>query len=95
MAEDSNVQRLEGAKLIISSATIFALEKEIELINHIWNGRIGIDNRENHTLELTAKDGKVVKGQFSREELEDYPGRIGTEKTDAKLRRMIDVLNGN
>ena len=92
MAEDSQAQRMEGAKLIISRANTIASEKEFELGNYIWNQRQGIDNRENHTLELSSKDEKNVKASFSREELEDYPGKVGAEKTDSKLRRMIDEL---
>ena len=92
MAEDS--QAMEGAKLIISRANTLAIEKKAEIDEYIWNQKQGIDNRENHTLELKLKNGRVVKASFSREALEDYPGKVGTEKTDSILRRMIDELKG-
>ncbi len=92
MSEDSQAERMEGAKLIFSRANTIAIEKGTEIDEYIWNQRQGIDARENHILELKLKNGKSVKESFSREELEDFPGRVGTEKTDSKLRRMIDKL---
>ena len=89
---DSQAQRMEGAKLIIARANAIAIEKGIEIADYIWNQRRGIDNSENHTLELKLSNGKTVKATFAREELEDYAGRVGTEKTDSKLRMMIDKL---
>lgn len=92
MTEDSQEQRMEGAKLIIARANAIAIEKGVEIADYIWNQRRGIDNGENHALELKSNSGKTVRASFSREELEDYPGRVGTEKTDSKLRKMIDEL---
>ncbi len=91
-SDDIQEQRINGAKGIISSANILAIDAGIEINDSIWNKRQGIDNRELHTLEL-VRDGKTVSGEFDVEELEDYPGKVGTEKTDSKLRTMIRELS--
>lgn len=92
MTNNSQEERMHGAKLIISRLGKLAEEAGISINDPIWNKKQGIDNRENHTLEIPLEHGEVISAEFSREELEDYPGKFGTGKTDSKLRGLISEL---
>ena len=55
------------------------------------NGK-DIGNNELHILEIRTGE-KSESDNFSDEWLADYPGIVGTEKTDNKLKEMIRKLS--
>lgn len=84
-------QRLDGARLIIDKAIELAKSKEITFQITEWDHGQAISHKAEHTLSLTAKE-KTVSGKFPDEWLVDYPGRVGTEKANARLSEMINQL---
>ena len=84
-------QRREGAEMIICQAREMASAAGIEL------SRIAFDNGkllvgvEKHILTLAVVE-KAVRVELSAEALEDFPGRVGTEPTIAKVRCGINEL---
>ena len=84
-------QRLQGAREIIDTVNTFAKEKGFSLDSCVWDEGQEIVERLMHTLTITV-GSKLSRGKFPDEWLADYPGKVGTEKTDALLMQMISGL---
>ncbi len=80
-------ERIEGANQILEQAIEAANALGIELDDVYWCEGIK-DTHDKYTLKLKAKAG-TTHVSMSREELEDYPGRIGGEKVEAKIRDAL------
>lgn len=92
MLSNSQMQRINGAREIVSEVKTLAKKTGIELIDYQWNQSRRLDTPDDHTLRLVTKDNKSVKGTFSQEELIYYPRRVGTGATKLKLQEMIKDL---
>ena len=84
---DSGIQRTEGGKQIIGYCFEIAKDIGVELINVYWVTDI-IEVHERHILSIEAKTG-TTEVSFAREELEDYPGKVGAERTQKKVRDAL------
>ncbi len=56
------------------------------------NFELAMVKRDKHILEISS-GSKTMTGEFPDTWLADYPGRAGTEKTDALLREMVRRLS--
>lgn len=84
-------QRVQGAREIIGKAKNFAKEKGLSMDSCVWDEGQEIVERLMHTLTITSGT-KLSRGKFPDEWLADYPGKAGSEKTDALLMQMITGL---
>ena len=92
MAENAyELQRQEGAQEIINKAHEVATSAGISLDNCVWDNGQELVKRDKHILEISS-GRKTMTGEFPDTWLADYPGKAGTEKTDALLRKMIRHL---
>lgn len=80
-------ERIEGANQILEHAIEAANTLGIELNDVYWCEEIK-DTHDKYTLKLKAKAG-TTHVSMSREELEDYPGRVGGGKVEAKIRDTL------
>ena len=80
-----------GAEKIISRAKELADKDGIMINECIWDDGKEMDYRDKHKLEIFA-DGMSITAEFSDEKLEDYPGKAGTEQTEAIICAMIKRL---
>ncbi len=86
--EEYATQRRAGSEQIIAKLREFAKERNIEIDAATWApGAPAVD----HPLAVSA-DGKIATARFADEQLADYPGRVGTERTDAMLRELVQRL---
>lgn len=84
-------QRSEGASMIESKLREFAKHEGIDVVSCVWNKGRPIQERDTH--ELVASTGpKNQSAEFSDEQLADYPGRVGTEHTEAMIREVVRRL---
>jgi len=88
--DDTRLQRSEGGRQIIEYCYEIAENIGIELIKVYWVTDI-IELHEKHILSIEAKTGTNEVG-FAREELEDYPGKDGTEGTQKKVRDALHQI---
>lgn len=83
--EEFAAQRRAGAEQIIARLREFAKERNIEIDAATWtHGAPAVE----HTLAVST-DGKIAIARFADEQLADYPGQVGTERTDAMLRELV------
>jgi hypothetical protein len=81
-------QRGAGAEQIIAKLRELAKEQGIEIDAATWaHGAPNVD----HALTISA-DGRMAIATFADEQLADYPGRVGTARTDAMLRELVQQL---
>jgi hypothetical protein len=89
----SDAERLAGADAITSRAKELANELGIHIIECIWDEGREMADRDSHLLEILTED-RSISGSFSDEQLADYQGKVGTERTEATLGEMIRSLLG-
>jgi hypothetical protein len=86
MSENTS-EREKGLRLIYEKAHEIAKEFNIEItIKDTYDF-----DKEICKLTITSS-GKSSEGNFSEQEVEDFPGKVGTENTIKKLRKMISAL---
>jgi hypothetical protein len=88
---DYKKQRLEGSKQIVAKLRELAKDRGFEIESIVWNRDGSLDERAAHELAISAR-GKSIIVKFSDEQLADYPGRVGTAKTDAMVRNIVADL---
>lgn len=95
MAEnDYHEQRRLGAQEIVAMIRVTAHEAGLADIHCEWDYGHPMVERDNHILNLFF--GKCsCQDTFSDEELADFPGKVGTERTKAKITAMIKTLVKN
>lgn len=91
MTDTANEERHNGSIQIIERLKEMAQEEAVEITRCVWNGGGSILNRERQSLEVTTRDGSITVA-FSDEQVADYPGRTGTERTEAMLRDVLRRL---
>lgn len=89
--ESYHKQRLEGAHLIIKKAEEMAKELNISIDKIEWDKGATIRDRESHILTVTS-GSRMIQEKFSDESLADFPGKVGTESTTKKIRKIIQCL---
>jgi hypothetical protein len=77
----------EGAKMIIDYCTMLASRIGINLKNVYWAGNHA-ENPDNHTLMIEAESGAITL-VFAPTEIVTFPAKVGTEKTQKKLKRAL------
>ena len=86
-----DAQRVAGANGIASRAKELAIELGMHITECIWDDGGEMVSRDNHVLEISTED-KSISGGFSDEQLADYQGQVGADRTEATLREMIRSL---
>lgn len=84
-------QRKEGANLIEQRIRQKAQEVGINISEIIWNNGEDIVDKDKYPLKIKS-DAHSVVIDFSDDELEDFPGKDGTELAIAKIRSAIQEL---
>ena len=88
---DYDQQRATGAQQIIERLRQFAKDSDVEITRGTWNNDGSLKGRQSHLLEAKA-GAKSASGEFSDEQLADYPRHAATALTDAMLREMVRQL---
>ncbi len=68
-----------------------ASKREIELENAEWSPGFP-SSASNQKLTFTASSGSNMSINFSREDVEDYPGRAGTTEINQKIKLALGEL---
>ncbi|HKI50488.1 MAG TPA: hypothetical protein VJ995_00300 [Geothermobacteraceae bacterium] len=84
-------QRIDGSKMIIERAHLFAKAKGIEITSCQW--KHPIVERDKHILVIEIGD-KFCRAEFCDEWLADYPGGGSNKDPDYILREMLKVFTG-
>ena len=87
--DNSSSERHEGAQMIKEYCINYAQEVGVRLNSVKWSTDIA-SNDDTHVLTIDADPG-IIKTKFSREQIEDYPRRVGAEKTEVKIREALLV----
>lgn len=88
---DYEKQRHGDASQIIERLRQVAKDRSLELTNCVWNGSGPLAGRESRTLAVETRNSSTSM-RFSDKQLADYPGRTGTEKTEAMLQELVRRL---
>lgn len=84
-------QRKQGAQKIAARAKAIAIESNISIIKCEWDNDQEISDIAVHKLVL-GSDQNSIEVEFSDEQLADYPGKAGTERTDSTIREAVRHL---
>lgn len=95
-SDDPDARRAEGAQMIKSFCAEAARELGTEVVYLDWATEPEA-SREEYVLTVQlrgeSEEPPTIAIQFSPRELEDYPGRAGTQTTDRKiLDRLRELL---
>lgn len=77
---DSN----EGARMMIDYCAMLAVRIGINLKNVYWAPA----KAESHTLNIEAESG-AIKLEFAPKDIVSFNARVGTEKTQKKLKKAL------
>ena len=86
-------RRKQGAQEIAARAKEIALESNFSLVICEWDSGQEIADIAVHKLVL-ASDQNSIEVEFSDEQLADYSGKAGTERTDSTIREAVRHLGG-
>ncbi len=92
--DSSYIERSEGAKLIVEYCEDLADELNLELVKTpYWVLPIvdAVSVNESSDLIIVTSSGST-KVKISREELEDYLGKVGNEEVKGKIRGAFEIL---
>lgn len=88
----NNVSEIEaGVAMLKDLAQQLAADAGIKLSGVAFDDGRPLGVSDIHILQLTAR-GKTVIAKINHEEVEDYPGRVGTDMTRAKVSGAVDRL---
>ena len=90
----SYIERSEGAKLIVEYSEDLADGLNLELVKApYWVlpivDALSVSENSDLIIETTLGSTKV---KISREEMEDYPRKIGSEEVKGKIRGAFEIL---
>lgn len=90
----SYIERSEGAKLIVEYGEDLADELNLELVKApYWVlpivDALSVNENSDLIIETTLGSTKV---KISREEMEDYPRKMGNEEVKGKIRGAFEIL---
>ncbi|HEX5057016.1 MAG TPA: hypothetical protein VFX02_11015 [Gammaproteobacteria bacterium] len=77
----------EGARMIIDYCAMLAVRIGVNLKNVYWDPNRE-ENTESHTLNIEAESG-AVKLDFVPRDIASFNARVGTEKTQKKLKKAL------
>lgn len=77
----------EGARMIIDYCAMLAVRIGINLKQVYWAPNPA-DNPDNHTLNIEAESGAVTL-EFAPKDIVSFNARVGTEKTQKKLKKAL------
>ena len=88
---DEELQFNDGFKMISELAEDLTKQNGIILTAILLDGGKPARLTDYHVIELSVGD-HFVSEKLHQEEIEDYPGRVGTELTRAKIGSAIERL---
>lgn len=77
----------EGARMIIDYCAMLAVRIGINLKNVYWAPNPA-DTPGSHTLNIEAESGEV-RLEFAPKDIQTFNARVGTEKTQKKLKKAL------
>lgn len=83
----------EGARMIIDYCAMLAVRIGINLKNVYWAPN-PTENPESHTLNIEAESGEV-RLEFAPKDIQTFNARVGTEKTQKKLKKALFGIQQN
>ena len=81
------VQTHEGARMIIDYCAMMAVRIGLNLKNVYWASNPS-ENPDNHTLNIEAESGAITL-EFEPKDIVTFNARVGTEKTQKKLKKAL------
>ena len=88
MTDDYQAQRIRGSIEIIDFAKTIALNNQIDVGRFEWDNGRDIVDRDVHIFRVYV-DGEARDVEIGDAALADYPGQVGTEETDRRVRELI------
>ena len=86
-SQQFEIQSNEGARMIIDYCAMLAVRIGINLKKVYW-APDPVENPENHTLNIEAESGAVTL-EFAPRDIVSFNARVGTEKTQKKLKKAL------
>lgn len=85
--EPIEIQHQQGARMIIDYCAMLAVRIGVNLKNVYWVPNPA-ETQEHHTLNIEAESG-AIKLEFAPKDIVSFNARIGTEKTQKKLKKAL------
>jgi hypothetical protein len=82
----------EGAKMIIDYCNMLATRAGV-ILKQIYWATNPANPSSSHTLTIEA-ESNVITLEFNPRDIEQYPERIGSEKTQRKLKKALLGMQG-
>jgi hypothetical protein len=86
-SEQIEIQRHEGARMMIDYCAMLAIRIGVNLKSVYWAPNPA-ENPDNHTLNIEAESG-AIKLEFEPRDIVTFNARVGTEKTQKKLKKAL------
>jgi hypothetical protein len=91
--DDQLIEKSEGAMQIQNFCYDIAKELGPELESVYWSFEyVEPPESERHVLNIKAKNGTTTEIRFTRAEIEAYPMRHGTDKTNKKIKMELEGM---
>ncbi len=85
--EQIEIQHNEGARMIIDYCAMLAVRIGVNLKSVYWAPN-QMENPDNHTLNIEAESGAITL-EFEPRDIITFNARVGTEKTQKKLKTAL------